>query len=184
MLESSDYLVAIEMKLGAGDGSHQLKRYDRFCKSRRKDYGLYYLTLNGRKPSEQSVKGVDLTRFHCISFDKDITGWLENCINVTEPGGYKYSFIKQYLGAVRQITDKGAKFEMDDLIKDSETAFAVIELNKALENKIADVTLKFLTSLVEYIKENTNREFEEYDLDMDEYFFSKNISKNSSQICE
>lgn len=172
VLESSKYVVAIEMKLGAGDGSHQLERYDRFCKSRRKEYGLYYLTLDGREPSKQSIGELDRKHFHCISFEKDILAWLSTCIGYTEHGGYKYSFIKQYMGTIEMITGKGMKFGMGDLIKDSESAFAVIELAKELENKMADVMLTFLNKLIEYVKSASKLECVPYDLNIDEYYFS------------
>ena len=171
VLESSQYVVAIEMKLGAGDGSHQLERYDRFCKSRRKDYGLYYLTLDGREPSEQSVGNLDKAHFHCISFSDDILRWLDKCMEYTEPNGYKQSFIRQYKGTIKQITGKGTIFAMNDLINDSESAFAIIELSKELDNKMADVMLHFLDKLVKYVRDNSGRECETYDLN-DEYYFS------------
>lgn len=119
VLESSKYVAAIEMKLGAGDGSHQLERYDRFCKSRRKEYGLFYLTLDGREPSEQRVGNLDKDHLYCISFEKHIMEWLEECLTYTKHGGYKYSFIMQYMAAIKQITGKGTVFGMGDLIKDS-----------------------------------------------------------------
>ncbi len=172
VLESSQYVVAIEMKLGAGDGSQQLERYDRFCKSRRKDYGLYYLTLDGREPSEQSVGNLDKSHFHCSSFDNDIVSWLDKCMEYTEPGGYKQAFIKQYMGTIKQITGKGTIFGMKDLINDSESAFAIIELSKELENKMADVMLQFLDKLIKYVKDNADCECEPYDLNIDEYYFS------------
>lgn len=172
VLESSQYVVAIEMKLGAGDGSQQLERYDRFCKSRRKDYGLYYLTLDGCEPSVQSVGNLDKSHFHCISFDNDILSWLDKCMEYTEPDGYKQAFIKQYMGTIKQITGKGTMFGMKDLINDSESAFAIIELSKELENKMADVMLHFLDKLIKYVKDNAGCECEPYDLNIDEYYFS------------
>ena len=171
VLESSEYVVAIEMKLGAGDGSHQLERYDRFCRSRHKEYGLYYLTIGGYEPSEQSAGGIDVNRLHCISFSKDILEWLGACLDITEYGGYKYSLIKQYIGAIRQITDKGTTFGMSDLIKDSETAFAVVELHNELQDKIAAVMSDFLKALMEYLGENTDREYIVSSLDGNEYYF-------------
>lgn len=172
VLESSQYVVAIEMKLGAGDGSQQLERYDRFCKSRRKDYGLYYLTLDGREPSEQSVGNLDKSHFHCSSFDNDIVSWLDKCMEYTEPGGYKQAFIKQYMGTIKQITGKGTIFGMKDLINDSESAFAIIELSKELENKMADVMMHFLDKLLKYVRDNAGCECEAYDFNIDEYYFS------------
>jgi len=171
VLESSQYVAAIEMKLGAGDGSYQLERYDRFCKSRNKEYNMFYLTLDGREPSEQSMGALDRAQLRCISFEKHIIEWLDECLKYTKQGGYKYSFIMQYMAAVKQITGKGTVFGMRDLIKDSESAFAVIELHKELQNTMADTMLDFFDKLIKYVLEKTKLSCIPYNIDIDEYYF-------------
>lgn len=98
VLESPRFVVCIEMKISAGDGPRQLERYESFCKSRRKEYFIYYLTPFGNKPSEQSVGKMDTGKLRCISFRDEILSWLDECQIHTETGGYKYSYIKQYIG--------------------------------------------------------------------------------------
>lgn len=173
VLETTDYVVAIEMKLGAADGNHQLDRYNSFCKSRRKEYALYYLTIDGRKPSQQSIGDLDLNRLHCISFERDILEWLSECMSYTEKDGYKHSFIKQYMGTIKQITGKGTVFGMSGLINDSETAYAVVELHAEFEQKMADVLLQFLSNLNKYVANLGNCECIPYGTDIDAYYFSK-----------
>lgn len=172
VLESSDYVAAIEMKLEAEDGSAQLERYDRFCKSRRKKYGLYYLTLDGREPSNQSLGNLDIGNIHCISFEKEILEWLTECMSYVPSDGYKHSLIKQYMGTVKHITGKGTDYSMDKLINDSETAFAVVDLSREPQNKMADVMLHFLENLKKYVGNNGGCECVAYDLDIDDYYFS------------
>lgn len=155
VMESSEFAVVIEMKIGAEDGPNQLERYDSFYKSRGKEYRLYYLTLDGREPTSQSLGRMDISNLTCISFKKDIIEWLSVCLEYTEYGGYRYSFIKQYIGAVRHITDKGVEYKMSVLINDSESAFAVISLHKELQTVIEDVMARFLTGLMEYIESNS-----------------------------
>ena len=172
VLESSDYVAAIEMKLGAEDGIGQLERYDRFCKSRRKRYGLYYLTIDGGEPSEQSVGKLDREYIQCISFEKDILNWLYDCLSFVPYDGYKYSLIKQYIAAVERITCKGTDFNMDKLIEDSETAFAVVDLYREFQNKMADVMLRFIEGVKNYVSDKGGYECVDYDLNGDDFYFS------------
>lgn len=104
VIESRSFCAIIEMKIDAGDGDSQLSRYASFGKMKRKKYRVYYLTLDGHEPEEQSAGGVDEDKLMCISFETEIVSWLQNCMHSVKKGGYKYSFLKQYLGAVRHIT--------------------------------------------------------------------------------
>ena len=71
VLESKNFCAVIEMKVDARDGDSQLARYASFCRKKRKEYMVYYLTLDGHAPEEQSVRGVEPERFRCISFEKE-----------------------------------------------------------------------------------------------------------------
>lgn len=177
VLESSEFAVVIEMKIGAEDGPNQLERYDSFYKSRRKQYRLYYLTLDGREPTSQSLGKMDISNLTCISFEKDIIEWLSVCLEYTEYGGYRYSFIKQYIGAVKHITGKGVEYKMGNLISDSESAFAVISLHEELQNIIADVMVHFLMGLMEYIESNSKYKCSPYCEDIESevqaYYFER-----------
>ncbi len=173
VIESSDYVIAIEMKIGNGDGSHQLERYERFLKSRRKEYGLYYLTPDGKEPEKQSVGGLDADRLHCISFEREILSWLKECLVHTEQGSYRYSYIHQYMGTVKRIVTGKREASMKDLIQDSKDAFAVIELCEGLEELVSELLQSFIEKLLEYVKEHTKREWELYNAggeDIKEYF--------------
>ena len=71
-------IIIIENKIYAHDQHEQLKRYEGYAKKYKDgDYKLLYLTLYGVDASEDSGKGVKYT---CISYQKDIVNWLEECI--------------------------------------------------------------------------------------------------------
>lgn len=172
--KAGSFLVAFLRQIGVPkDYLTQLERYDRFCKSRRKDYRLYYLTINGSKPSEQSVGKLNKDSIHCISFERDILEWLSECMSYVSNDGYKYSFLKQYMGTIKRITGKGKDFSMNGLINDSETAFAVVDLWKEFRKKMADVMLDFLQKMMEYVGDKGGYECVPYDLNDDYYFAAR-----------
>ena len=41
---------------------------------------------------------MDTGKLRCISFRDEILSWLDECQIHTDTGGYKYSYIKQYIG--------------------------------------------------------------------------------------
>lgn len=69
--------VIIENKIFAGDQVNQLLRYYNYDKAAK----LYYLTLFGTGPSEEST-GKGQLKFdpnNCLSYASDILQWLEKC---------------------------------------------------------------------------------------------------------
>lgn len=78
-----DFVIPIEVKIWADDQNKQLYDYYQYFKKpeySKHNFRIYYLTPNGRNPSLFSTnnelqKGCD---YKCISFDKDISEWLED----------------------------------------------------------------------------------------------------------
>lgn len=177
VLESPRFVVCIEMKIDAGDQPIQLERYESFCKSRRKEYLMFYLTLLGDEPGEQSIGNMDTSRLKCISFQDEILSWLEKCLSYTEVGGYKYSYIKQYIGTVHRIVDyEGGNVKVnndDNLITDTESAKAALFLQKELKRRITKVLNDFFFSLADYLKKDTKYEFDVWEEAGNAYMYSK-----------
>lgn len=156
VLESKNFCAVIEMKVDARDGDSQLARYASFCRKKRKEYMVYYLTLDGHAPEEQSVRGVEPERFRCISFEKEIVSWLESCVASVETDGYQYAFLKQYLGAVFQaagIDNEG--IDVKDLLDSSDMAQAAQIIARSFREKMDDVTACFFQKLCEEIEKKT-----------------------------
>lgn len=176
VLESPRFVVCIEMKIGADDGPIQLERYESFCKSRRKEYLMFYLTPRGDEPSEQSIGKMDTDKLRCISFQDEILSWLEKCLTYTEVGGYKYSYIKQYIGTVHRIVDcEGGNVGVnndDNLITDTESAKAALLIMDKLRERIAELLDNFFSGLAEYLQEDTKYHFTVWE-DGNEYMYSK-----------
>lgn len=153
VMESRSFCAIIEMKVNAVDGDSQLARYASFGRRRRKRYCIYYLTLDGHRPEEQSARGVDEDKLICISFEKEIAAWIQKCMCTVKKGGYQYSFLKQYLGAIKHITGKNDKVvSVTDLLDSSEMAKAAQIVMNSFQEKMEDVTAQFFKKLSSMIE--------------------------------
>lgn len=105
LLTIGDYLVIIENKIYAGDQPRQLLRYHNFAKSRL-HHALVYLTLGGDKPSDSSADELVYDKdYKCISYRKDITEWIEECINMAVAKPLIRETLQQYLFIIKTLTD-------------------------------------------------------------------------------
>ena len=148
VIESQSFCAIIEMKIDAGDGDSQLTRYASLGRRKRKKYCVYYLTLDGHEPEEQSASGVDEDKLMCISFEREIASWLQNCMRTVKKGSYKYSFLKQYLGAVKHITGTNDEVvNVTDLLDSSEMARAAQVVMNSFHEKMEDVNAQFFKKL-------------------------------------
>lgn len=156
VVESEACCVIIEMKIDAGDGESQLIRYENFGRKREKEYFIYYLTLDGHIPEEQSARGIEASKLRCISFKKEIILWLQECMKCVDNYGYKYSFLKQYLGAVRHITDTNDEvISVKDLLNSSDMVKAAQLVVDSFYEKMDDITAQFFQELDVRIRRKT-----------------------------
>lgn len=183
VIESQSFLVIIEMKIGAGDGDSQLARYASFGRRKRKKYCIYYLTLDGHEPEEQSAKGVDEDKLECISFEKEIVSWLQNCMNTVKKGGYKYSFLKQYLGTVKHIVGIDDEVvSVADLLDSSEMARAAQIVADSFYEKMDDVTAQFFKKLSAMIRKKAKVETIYYTKAMDVFLETFTHKKHTYHV--
>lgn len=163
VLESRSFCAVLEIKVDAGDGDSQLARYASSCRKKRKEYTVYYLTLDGHMPEEQSVRGVEPGRFRCISFKKEIVLWLQSCLSSVEADGYRHAFIKQYLGAVRQAAGIDSEgIDVKDLLNSSDMARAAEIVARSFREKMEDITERFFLNLGKEIEKKTKLEVFSY----------------------
>ncbi len=114
-LEFENAVVVIENKIYAEDQQEQLQRYAEYAKSKKKaSVYIFYLTLHGHSPSENSRGTLGENEVSLISYEKEVLGWLEKCLQET------YSFIninqalQQYKTVINQLfgnTLKGKDME-------------------------------------------------------------------------
>jgi hypothetical protein len=151
--------ILFENKIYAGDEKAQLIRY----RSAYKSAPIFYLTLDGKVPSEVSIKA-DLNNmsgfnnleerkdFVCISYKEDIVEWLTSCHKEAVAFPLLRETLLQYINLIKHLTgitmDNNLKNEIAALIVDSSEnikAADVISSNVA-EAKIL-LQLKFWDNL-------------------------------------
>lgn len=64
-----------------------------------------YLTLDGAKPSDYSLKGLDPKAVTCISYKHDILSWLKECVQIAANLPYIRETLNQYIKTIQQLTD-------------------------------------------------------------------------------
>lgn len=161
VIENKSFCAVIEMKIDAQDGWKQLERYERFCKRKRKDYSIYYLTLDGKEPDKHSVQGINRKKLFLISFQNEILGWLRSCMSTVQKGSYKYSFLKQYEGAVMHIIEEEA-LNISDLFNSKETGKAALCIKRGFDKRMSEVKETLFEKVGTVLKKKSEFETEIY----------------------
>ena len=77
-------IIPIEVKIYATDQYRQCYDYYKYVSKRDSNAIIYYLTLDGSKPSEDSRGSLSENQYKCISFGIEILEWLNDCIKADE----------------------------------------------------------------------------------------------------
>lgn len=106
-IETDSARYPIEIKIYADDQDKQIERYYNFAKKKSEISQVYYLTLNGRPPSEKSLGDLEEDKIICISFAEDILAWLNNCADMAnrEHAYDVATVINQYRTLINKLTD-------------------------------------------------------------------------------
>lgn len=108
-LEDEKCAIIIENKIYATDGDKQLETY--FEKVTKKfgykpsNIEVYYLTLDGHKPSQGSIGNINVEDIHCIKYIAEIKTWLLDKVYKTSgASNFLKSAIEQYIALVTKLT--------------------------------------------------------------------------------
>lgn len=108
----------IEVKIRADDQDAQLYDYYRYYKTKSSIKKIYYLTPNGKNPSERSYilekrqDGLNLTNdVCCLSFEKDIHKWLENVKSDANDNKPMKSIIEQFIEVIEDMCANSERLE-------------------------------------------------------------------------
>lgn len=147
-LKCKKMCISIEMKIDADDQKKQLFRYEEYSKQINQNYLVVYLTLDGKYPSEQSVEGINIKNFKCISFKVHILNWLLTCLNETKADMSAHSFIKQYLYLINKLVgEENMEEDMKNLIKSSDDLKAAIAIANGISEVKTEVLVNFMDEL-------------------------------------
>lgn len=150
-IKNISYNVLIENKLLAGDQPEQMNRYKSYMNSYPNDNNyVYYLTLDGSAPSEDSTKSLDEIKL--ISYDSEIMNWIEDCIKIAsrEPGVREV--LIQYSSLLERLTGKDVDFILElkeYLLKEPENFIIANSMIPALNDAKAELQLRFWKKLEE-----------------------------------
>jgi len=129
--------LIIENKIYAPDQKNQILRYRNYDDKAL----LFYLTLSGYKPTEESLGGkkMDDIDLLLISYEDDITRWLEKCLKESYHLPIIRETIFQYLNTIKKLTNQIENRVMDNeivnlLIASREKITSAILIEKSLKD--------------------------------------------------
>lgn len=142
--------IIIENKIDAPDQENQLLRYRKYDKNAT----LIYLTKFGTEPSNKSLgskKFIDLNVV-LISYETDITNWLELCLKESYQLPVIRETIFQYLNSIKKITNQIEIREMDNeivnlLVENGEKITSAILIEQSVKDAKRLLLKKFGTEL-------------------------------------
>lgn len=111
-IKTDNYQIIIENKIDAGDQDWQIHDYIAYAERTAKPRAVlaYYLTLDGKSPSEESIPAEERKRlkeedrFSELSYRDDIIPWLEGVACGCENSMVSYE-IKTYIIALKELCD-------------------------------------------------------------------------------
>jgi hypothetical protein len=115
LLRDEDKIIIIENKIYAEDQGEQLSRYYKLMKNRSNEIKIFYLTLDGRDPSDQSLGDIlcsesdheeGKVQVINLSYKENISSWLEECIKESATVPIIRETLVQYLEVVNRLTGK------------------------------------------------------------------------------
>ncbi len=148
--------VILENKIHAGDQERQLERYFEHVRDKRKvpedEIRIVYLTLDGREPSKESIGDLDERKIDRLSYERDVLGWLEDCIKEAAQDPALRESLVQYRQLVKKITGHELSEEyMNELknllLKDGKYLQAACDMEGVLSNAKRDIQCRFWDAL-------------------------------------
>lgn len=113
LIKDNKNCILIENKIYASDQKNQLVRY----KNHYPNSVLLYLNLFGDKPSKDSSGKLAKDKdYFIISYQNEITKWLENCYKEAVEQPILRETIKQYLNLVKGLTNQSINQKMSEEI--------------------------------------------------------------------
>ena len=114
----------IEVKIYAADQAGQCADYYNHVRDKDPDAKIYYLTLDGHQPSNDSKADLQPDQYVCLSFSDDILTWLDNCLEASELDKVYpvKEILSQFRDVIRVLTGRredAMTMEIKDIIKSS-----------------------------------------------------------------
>lgn len=149
--------IIIENKIYAGDQPWQMYRYNRYAEKHcsTNNYILLYLTLDDKKPSEESTGKDPKFSYFCISYKKEILDWLAHCIGVAALFPAIRETISQYMFNLKILLNIMSDFSENELMKtlvDSQNVEATLRIISEKDSIKETIRKTFLHGLKDRLK--------------------------------
>ncbi len=103
LIQTRDTCIVIENKIYADDQPGQLQRYHAYA-SKRPNSRVFYLTLHGDEPSEDSLGALSLDEVVCISYESHVLDWLDDCVKQVARVPQIREILANYQALLRKLT--------------------------------------------------------------------------------
>lgn len=158
---SKDFAIIIENKIYADDQEKQLLRYYNYAQKYKK-YIIFYLTLHGDEPSNNST-GENDKYWEEISYEEHIKTFLESWLNDNDNKNktHIYPIIQQYTQLIDYLTDnyvsEGEEEDIRNLLLKENNIKLAFELQKQILPAKKEIFKKLFNTLKEKVKENNKQ---------------------------
>lgn len=193
LLKNGADAFIIENKIYAKDREEQLGRYYKEIKTKHNKIKVFYLTLDGHDPSEQSLgntlslegeKVEGKEEVINLSYDVNISKWLEKCIKESSRVPTLRETLIQYLEVVNKLTgntiNKDYQSEVSEyLMKSSKNMELARDIGQGYKKAINNIKFKFWEDLEKEVLENTK--FKNFRISPLDKYCKKKIEKNKRE---
>ena len=157
-LKTQNHVVAIEVKVNAEDQEHQLIRYQKELQNVYKgnSFHIFYLTLNGSAPSDNSIKcnkecpeckKCEAKNVKLISFNVEICNWLKELVSEYE----NHSIAKDFYEVLKMNNNTYQKY-IDMLKLSSDYPKIVLSLYEAIPEFYEEIRNDFFGEIAKKLK--------------------------------
>ena len=192
LLKNGADALIIENKIYAEDQGEQLDRYYKEMKTKHNKIKVFYLTLDGHDPSEQSLgntlslmeKSIEgKEKVTNISYEINISKWIEECIKESSRVPTLRETLIQYLEVVNKLTgntmNKSYKSEVSKhLMKSSKNMLLARDIIQGYNQAIHTLKLNFWKDLEKEILEDIN--FKNFKISSFDKYSKELIEKNKN----
>lgn len=163
VIEIADKVIPIEVKIYAKDQYKQCYDYYKYCA---KKSNVFYLTLRGICPSEESSNEltpiydnlkniVGYKEVSQISFDNEILNWLNKCVSYYET--IKIAPIRevilQFMEVIRRMTNVLLEEKEDEIISVISSSIDSIKIAMDIEKSLKSCKINMIQKVLEAIEQ-------------------------------
>lgn len=141
VIEAGRRFIPIEVKIYAGDQRQQCFDYYRFAKTKDPEAKIYYLTLFGDMPGQDSIsrgsESIPKDDIVALSFQRDIIAWLYKCQEVCTWDSVK-QILLQFSESIAAIAENPGEKEIQMAAEELSSSSAKLSAGLLIDSAIDD----------------------------------------------